>query len=328
MIAKAACSIVIFASSLMAQTPSRASVIKAKMRDFAAFVGSWDARTVFHEKDGKTPEYHEVGTYTISWALDSAYLQWTIALHGRDDPARGRSMMIMLTYNPDSSRYESTYFYNRSAMRVYETGTYDPAGRVFRTAAFIPLEDGVHDERVRTVTTLGGDSVITYTHYSQHSDEPAEWNDFSATLSAHAGPPACAAPEYHQFDFWIGNWTVTGANGQFAGRNTIDRPLGSCVLQEHWVGARGSHGSSFNIYDATSKHWHQTWVDDQGTLLVLNGSFADGKMTLTGMGGTVLNRIVWYREHGDANTVRQVWDTSADGGKTWQTVFNGLYSRM
>jgi hypothetical protein len=144
--------------------------------------------------------------------------------------------------------------------------------------------------------------------------------------------PACAAPEYHQFDFWIGDWTVTGPKGKVVGTNTIDRSLGQCVLQEHWSGARGSHGTSFNIYDAARKMWHQTWVDDDGLLLLLDGSFADGKMTLTGPGvddhgAKIINRIIWHKEQGDANRVRQTWDTSADGGKTWNVVFDGLYTR-
>jgi len=144
--------------------------------------------------------------------------------------------------------------------------------------------------------------------------------------------PACAAPEYHQFDFWIGDWTVTGPQGNVVGTNSIDRPLGGCVLQEHWVGARGTRGSSFNVYDATRKQWHQTWVDDQGTLLLLDGSFAGDKMVLSGpgvnaTGGAIINRITWQREHGDPNRVRQVWDTSSDGGATWQVVFDGLYTR-
>lgn len=143
--------------------------------------------------------------------------------------------------------------------------------------------------------------------------------------------PACASAEYHQFDFWIGEWTVTAPNGQLAGTNTIDRPLGSCVLQEHWVGAHGSHGSSFNIYDAGRKVWHQTWVDDQGTLLLLDGAYANGKMILTGpgvnqAGVAIINRITWQRQNGDPDRVRQLWETSADGGKTWQVTFDGLYT--
>ena len=138
--------------------------------------------------------------------------------------------------------------------------------------------------------------------------------------------PVCASPEYHQFDFWVGDWTVTAPNGKVVGTNTIDRPLGSCVLQEHWIGAGGTHGSSFNIYDAARKLWHQTWVDDHGTLLLLDGAYADGKMTLSG-GTSTINRITWEQKGSKPDRVRQLWETSTDGGKTWQTSFDGLYTR-
>jgi hypothetical protein len=150
---------------LLAFLAGNVPTTKAKMRDLSGLVGTWDAHTSFDE----------VGTYTISWALDSTYLQWHLAL-GK------RSMMIMLTYNPDSARYESTYFYNRSSLRVFETGAYDPAAHEFRTEAFIPREDGVRDEHVRTITKFFGDTAITYTHFSRYSDQAAERNDFSATL--------------------------------------------------------------------------------------------------------------------------------------------------
>lgn len=148
-----------------------------------------------------------------------------------------------------------------------------------------------------------------------------------------AAPDPCSAPEFRQFDFWVGVWDVTGANGKPAGTNTIDRPYGNCVLQEHWIGSGGSHGTSLNMYDVGRKQWHQTWVDDQGQLVNLDGTFVNGTMTMTGeatsprTGKPYLNRIRWSRENGDPDKVRQTWDTSTDGGKTWTVAFDGLYVR-
>jgi len=36
-------------------------------------------------------------------------------------------------------------------------------------------------------------------------------------------------------------------------------------------GAGGHHGTSYNIYDASRRRWHETWVDDEGLLLQLEG---------------------------------------------------------
>jgi hypothetical protein len=148
-------------------------------------------------------------------------------------------------------------------------------------------------------------------------------------LGASAPPPACTAREYRQFDFWQGNWNVyaTGTR-QLVGTNSVTRELNGCVLQEHWRGASGTAGTSFNIYDAAAKHWHQTWVDGGGGLLLLDGAMHDGKMILSGTmpgrdGKPVMNRIV-YTPNADGS-VRQVWTASRDGGRTWTTSFDGTY---
>ena len=141
--------------------------------------------------------------------------------------------------------------------------------------------------------------------------------------------PACTSTEHHQFDFWIGDWEVTLPNGKHAGTNKIEPILTGCVLRETWSGAGGMHGTSYNIYDAKQRRWHQTWVDDHGSLLELNGAFEDGKMVLTGErkdpDGTSLQRITWSPAGADG--VRQLWESSTDGGKTWEVQFDGRYRK-
>lgn len=147
-----------------------------------------------------------------------------------------------------------------------------------------------------------------------------------------ASPPPCSAPEHRQFDFWIGDWNVTGPDGRQAGRNRITAILDGCVLREEWTGAGGVSGTSYNIYDARSGRWHQTWVDGQGMLLLLDGGVdSTGAMVLEneqpGRDGKPLrNRITWTRIGPDE--VRQLWETSGDGGSTWATVFDGSYRRV
>jgi len=154
-----------------------------------------------------------------------------------------------------------------------------------------------------------------------------------ASQNAPAAPPApCTAPEYRQFDFWAGRWNVTNPAGKKAGTNEIERILGGCVLRENWKGADGSTGTSLNVYDAPSRKWHQTWVDGGGGLLLLAGEFRDGKMVLEGTrptrnGGVVQNRITWQSIGGGPARVRQLWESSSDGGKSWKTVFDGTYVR-
>ena len=149
-------------------------------------------------------------------------------------------------------------------------------------------------------------------------------------LPAIARDKACAAAEYGQFDFWIGEWEVY-AGDQLAGHNTITPVMNGCVLQEHWKGASGSEGMSLNFYNPTTKKWRQNWVWKNGTPLpTLTGGFADGKMTLKGEskdkdGKTVIDRITW--SDNKDGTVRQLWEKSTDGGKTWKVSFDGLYKK-
>ena len=143
--------------------------------------------------------------------------------------------------------------------------------------------------------------------------------------------PTCTAPEFRQFDFWVGKWDVTTPDGKPAGTNEITRELKDCVLHEHWQGAGGGNGESFNIYDRTTRKWHQTWVADGGMLLLLDGGLDAGRMVLSGrtsspsQPATVLNRITWTPS--DRDHVRQLWETSPDDGKTWTVLFDGRYVR-
>jgi|SRR6185312_2022967 len=155
----------------------------------------------------------------------------------------------------------------------------------------------------------------------------------TSAYAAPVPPAPCSAPEYRQFDFWLGDWDVTNPAGKPAGHNRVTSEYGGCVLQEHWSGTGGSLGSSFNIYDPVRKVWHQTWVDNSGTLLEIEGGLKDGSMVMSGEqlqrdGKKLLNRITWTPiGSGGAAKVRQLWETSTDGGRTWSTAFDGSYSK-
>ena len=145
-------------------------------------------------------------------------------------------------------------------------------------------------------------------------------------------PQPCNGPKHRQFDFWIGQWSVS-SNGQVAGTNSIQPILNGCVLLENWQGAGigGLAGSSFNLYDQARDQWHQTWVDGSGTLLELNGGLKGGNMVLIGErpaadgNGTTTHRITWTPN--PDGTVRQLWDASSDG-ENWTVLFDGLYEKV
>ncbi len=150
----------------------------------------------------------------------------------------------------------------------------------------------------------------------------------SASIAAETppAPAGCAASESHQFDFWIGDWNVVDPAGKVAGHNRIEAIVGGCALAEHWDGAAGGHGVSYNAYDAPTKTWQQFWVDARGGVLHLSGGLDGKKMVLRSTRpGAHVDRISWTPN--DDGTVRQLWESSEDGGKTWTTAFDGRYER-
>ena len=155
------------------------------------------------------------------------------------------------------------------------------------------------------------------------------------SISAQTGnstPCPCCSEDHRAFDFWAGDWEVFKPDGTPAGSNHIIWLQDSCILQENWVSAtKGYSGTSYNWFDKAENVWRQSWIDNQGGSLLLSGNPEGNKMVLSsrplpdGKGGFVINRIIWANL--PDGSVRQLWEVSADQGRTWTTAFDGLYKR-
>jgi len=149
-------------------------------------------------------------------------------------------------------------------------------------------------------------------------------------VGQHGAFGACNGEGYRQFDFWLGQWQVHTPDGELAGANDIGSEYDGCVIHERYVSKRGYRGESLNIYDASRGVWHQTWVDNTGLLLLLEGGFTGGSMVLEGQtlgedDHMTRHRITWTP--GPDNSVRQLWESTDASGK-WQTAFDGRYTRQ
>ena len=146
-------------------------------------------------------------------------------------------------------------------------------------------------------------------------------------------PERCrTTPEFRQLDFWIGTWDVVHPErGDTLGVNVIEPMLNDCALMENWTSARGGTGKSLNFYDPQRRTWRQVWVDAYGSVLdYRNGEFRDDAMHFTGItlspaGDTTLQKLIFERVAAD--TVRQIFESSTDGGTTWSRDWVGIYLR-
>jgi len=142
-------------------------------------------------------------------------------------------------------------------------------------------------------------------------------------------PRACSAPEYRQFDFFAGDWDSydVSDSATIVARNHVTPMLDGCALREVYEQTDGLRGESFSTYDESRHRWHQSWVTNHGTMLLLDGGLVDGRMVLTATeraadGTTSLLRGTWWTS---GKTVRERAERSKDGGATWAPVFDIVF---
>jgi hypothetical protein len=164
-------------------------------------------------------------------------------------------------------------------------------------------------------------AVLAYATPSWCADRPA-------TANAENALP-CAGGNYRQFDFWVGDWDVFDVErpAVVVGHARVELILNGCVLHEVYEGLDGHKGESFTIYDATRDTWHQTWVNDHGYLLTIEGSLRGGAMILEGIdhlpdGKPRQVRGEWRSQD---RGVREIAARSTDRGVTWVPWFDLLF---
>ncbi|HET7693965.1 MAG TPA: tetratricopeptide repeat protein, partial [Gemmatimonadota bacterium] len=238
--------------------------------------------------------------------------------------------------HPDSGR-----FWYRLGSSLYQTGRHDAAAEALQraTATFQPAsyahyllaqvyaESGRPADAVaqirRTVEAQGVPyAVLVSTAAFEPLQGVAEYDSYMDSIHP------CGAPEYRQFDFWIGQWNVMTPSGGVGGMSSIEREYNGCLIVENWSGPTGvPAGTSQNFYSQADGKWHQNWIDAQasGPLWLVGGLDPSGAMVMmdSDPSANPLNRITWTPN--PDGSVRQHWETSTDGGATWSTSFDGLY---
>ncbi|RKE90816.1 hypothetical protein [Ichthyenterobacterium magnum] len=153
----------------------------------------------------------------------------------------------------------------------------------------------------------------------------------TSSLSAQTTPCNCCTEKHAEFDFWIGEWTVTNPDGTLAGTNSIEKIQDNCILRENWASAKGKYtGTSNNFYNYKDKQWEQVWIDNQGGSLHLKGNRVGNQMILktdeekNKDGQPFYHRVTWTLN--DDGSVRQYWETITNN-KDIIVAFDGLYKK-
>jgi len=151
----------------------------------------------------------------------------------------------------------------------------------------------------------------------------------AAQTTPSAKAASCATAEFHQLDFWVGDWDVFDVDrpATQVARVKVDRVLDGCVLREDYQDTAGHKGQSFSIYDAGLRQWHQSWVTNRGQLLLLDGGLHGNELVLSATehladGKSRLIRGTWKSVAGG---VRETAVTSTDDGKTWTSWFDLMF---
>ncbi len=239
-------------------------------------------------------------------------------------------------WNRLGSIYHSSSKYAKAVAAFEKALALNPNGPVVQynlACAYARLNN--NDRAIEVLNRLAPSGFFKPEQISADTDFAGLQNDprFTEVLAQaqKASRPCTAAPEFRQFDFWIGEWDVVSTVGnQPAGKSSVQLILAECVIFENWTGALGVNGKSFNIYNPAEKKWRQTWVDDRGALTEYTGEYKDDRLEYLADGNGPNGqkqklRMTFFKQGPDR--VRQFGEVSTDDGKTWSTQYDLIYNR-
>jgi hypothetical protein len=140
--------------------------------------------------------------------------------------------------------------------------------------------------------------------------------------TAVAGGP-CSGPAYHQFDFWLGDWTAYGPGGVDAvAKVSVTSAADGCALLETVTPTKGPPGVALIAYDPEATLWRWTGVAGDGAIVSLQGGMQNGEMALEGeLVGAPNGRLARIVLKTQGAGVSESAERSKDG-KDWSTWFD------
>ncbi len=138
----------------------------------------------------------------------------------------------------------------------------------------------------------------------------------------------CADDAARQFDFMLGDWTVTASGaGDVLSKVTVTRVADGCGLLEVVTPVRGVGAESLVTYDTGATLWHWDQVSGDGSILSLQGGLQNGEMVMegdeSGASKHMLVRVTWIS---NGVTIHEAAERSADG-RVWSSWFERDFRR-
>jgi hypothetical protein len=138
----------------------------------------------------------------------------------------------------------------------------------------------------------------------------------------------CADDAARQFDFLLGDWTVTAAgSNDVLSKVKVTRVADGCGLLQVVTPVRGVEAESLVTYDTGATLWHWDQVSGDGSLLSLQGGLQNGEMVMegdeSGASKHMLVRVTWVS---NGETIHEAAERSSDG-RVWNAWFERNFHR-
>jgi hypothetical protein len=301
---------------------------RSEYRQFDFWLGSWEVQL---------PDGTPAGTNIISSALDGCAVLESYA----DQGYIGRSLN---SYDAATNQWHQHWSDNQTT--VLSLFGSSPQSGTMILAGVRPLPSGASLLDRITWTEESPDLVRQLWEVSSDGGQTFPQVQFdgryhrrsSVTPDPEIPTSFCsdaAFPALFQFDFTLGLWKVdvggqSGGAGQPELRSTIAKDIDDCLIEERLKGRAGYEAIIFTAVRRRLGEWVKTLVDNRGTNVFLKGRLTGGQMVLTGTVPSIDGvskdvRVTWVE--GGPDNFQQRWETTSDGGATWQQLLVAEYSR-
>ncbi|RYG25723.1 hypothetical protein EON82_06055 [bacterium] len=145
-----------------------------------------------------------------------------------------------------------------------------------------------------------------------------------------------AEPTPRDLDFWVGKWKMASHSRKSyeseefedgTAQNTVVKGYGGKLIEENFS-TKGFKGRSWSVFNARTKQWNQTWVDDGGSYLLFRGGKQGDRFILNMTNGAPGRQMRMVFSKIQKDSFVWDWEQSRDGGKSWRLMWELKYKRV